>query len=572
MSKKVIKINTFLFGATLFLASCSPKPNSHDALDPHQRPAPKSVEELGVVISGVSQNQIQKFVDEKVSRSYRVINKNHQLFEVYGESELNLKQYFSGSVESNKWIELDSLYPTKKIEAQALVDQALTSSSFRVCNNRELKRPSAQLVIEDEVATKDIFMMGDQLQLSGVAEANREFPSELTSGFIVQYPEGALLNEQLYMGPSLELSLDAMGVYTVLYIVQDARDACARASKSFAVTGNQAFRKDQAASVGSGVDLEQFEHLSKVSAQPSWLISQGEGVTIAVIDTGVNYNHSELAPNIVLNSNEIPNNGIDDDLNGFVDDYLGYDFAYQDAFPFDDAGHGSHVAGLAASPTYGLAPKAKILAIKALSAKGGDVASIAGAIFYAVDRGAQIINLSLGAPGLSHPALIRALNYTEEKGVLVLAGAGNGDPMTGRGVNNDLFPFFPASYPHGNLVSVTSHADDLGLSPYANLGIESVHVAAPGGYRPKDEILSAFMYNPAGIEFVRMSGTSMATPIVAGIAAQILAINPDLQPQAVRRILIEGGVPSDNLKQIVLSGRQIKADLALELTLKTVSL
>src|SRR5690606_16981905 len=131
-----------------------------------------------------------------------------------------------------------------------------------------------------------------------------------------------------------------------------------------------------------------------------------------------------------------------------IDDVVGYDFANSDSFPFDDQGHGSHVAGLTASSVTGLAKKARILSVKALGPSGGDIASIVGGSFYAVDNGAKVLNMSFGNYGAPHPKLVEAMDYAEEKGVIVVAASGNGHPMFGIGMNTDVMPNFPSSFPH----------------------------------------------------------------------------------------------------------------------------
>ncbi|MEM6979483.1 MAG: S8 family serine peptidase, partial [Planctomycetota bacterium] len=171
-------------------------------------------------------------------------------------------------------------------------------------------------------------------------------------------------------------------------------------------------------------------NLNLVAAPESWAAGYtGEGVTVAVIDTGVDLDHADLIDNLFINPGEIAGNGIDDDGNGYVDDVSGYDFASRDANPNDVGGHGTHVAGSIAAGNNGfgatgVAPDATILPVRVLGNNGsGRSSDVAAGIRYAVDLGADIINLSLGG-GYSR-AIDAAIDYAEALGVFVVAAAGN---------------------------------------------------------------------------------------------------------------------------------------------------
>jgi subtilisin family serine protease len=308
------------------------------------------------------------------------------------------------------------------------------------------------------------------------------------------------------------------------------------------------------------VDLNLFTHLASVHAEPAWAIAQGAGVLIAVIDSGVNYNHPALAPAIQLNESEIPGNGIDDDGNGFIDDVLGYDFVNSDAYPYDDEGHGSHVAGLALGRPFGLARAARLLPVKALSPLGGDIGSIAAAVRYAADRGARVINMSFGATTeTAGPVLASALAYAESKGALVVAAAGNGDGMTGLGYDIDQVPVYPAVLPDDGLLTVGACDRQDSLAIYSNFGALSVDMVAPGGLPGLDPIRSVAYENPRGDLFADMTGTSMAAPLAAGVAAQVLSLDPDLTAKQIKDILMEGGETVDELRTVTVSGRRLDA-------------
>jgi subtilisin family serine protease len=289
-----------------------------------------------------------------------------------------------------------------------------------------------------------------------------------------------------------------------------------------------------------------FAHLKQIDAENLGNF-QGQGVTIAIIDTGVYYNHPHLSPNIKINTNEQSTNGVDNDSNGLIDDYVGWDFYNGDAFPIDDNGHGTHVAGLAASTFSGIAPKAKILPIKVLGANGsGDLATIAQGILYAIDQGADIINLSLGGsvPTLSSDLqqLINSVQFAQTNDALIIAASGNGG-SDGVGDCNDGAPIYPANIDSNNVVSVAAVNRYNQITNYSNYGVKTVDIAAPGGDQFTGALLSTGIPNCSGpcetsdTTYVENIGTSMATPIVSGIAALIKSKNLSRSFSQVKSIL-----------------------------------
>ncbi|MBI2416144.1 MAG: S8 family serine peptidase [Candidatus Kerfeldbacteria bacterium] len=238
----------------------------------------------------------------------------------------------------------------------------------------------------------------------------------------------------------------------------------------------------------------------------------GAGVIVAVVDTGVDYNHEDLDANNWVNTDESDGNNVDNDSNGFVDDALGYDFigslytaVTPDNDPQDEHGHGTHVAGIIAAEnntvgTRGVAPSATIMPVKVLDSEGvGFDSTVADGIRYAVDNGADIINLSLGSSFASN-TVKEAVDYAETNGVLVIAAAGNSGTFSGLS--------YPAGY--SNVISVAASNEDGYKAYYSNWG--KIDVIAPG-----DDILST----TPGNTYDRYSGTSMAAPHVAGLAALI---------------------------------------------------
>jgi thermitase len=268
----------------------------------------------------------------------------------------------------------------------------------------------------------------------------------------------------------------------------------------------------------------------QIGAPQAWSATEGDrGVVIAVVDTGVDYRHSELAPNMWANGGETPGNGVDDDGNGYADDIYGWDFVNNDRDPLDDHFHGTHVAGIAAAaPTdnpaglVGICPRCRIMAVKVVGADGsGTLATLAGGITYAADNGARVINMSLGATTGS-AALEAAVDYAWSRGLVVVAAAGN-DGNSSR--------LYPAAYAH--VIGVASTNSDDYRSCFSNYGDGYVSVAAPG-----ELIYSTTLVDSAGKDsYAVVSGTSMATPHVAGLAGLLFSQNLGRTNQQVRDLI-----------------------------------
>jgi subtilisin family serine protease len=255
-----------------------------------------------------------------------------------------------------------------------------------------------------------------------------------------------------------------------------------------------------------------------IKAVDAWDISTVTGATIAILDTGIDYNHQDLVGNIWQNTGETDcTNGIDDDSNGYIDDCKGWDFVNNDNDPMDDNGHGTHVAGIAGAVgnnntgISGVLWTARLMPVKILDETGeGTVDNEILGIDYAVQNGAKIINASYGGSGYSQSEYF-ALTDANFAGVLFIAAAGNGGD-DGIGDNNDLTPEYPASYNLPNIISVAATDQNDVRAPFSNFGLNTVHVAAPGVY-----ILSTIPQNLYTDKDFN-SGTSMAAPHVSGLA------------------------------------------------------
>ena len=533
----------------LALAACSAAP---DLVKERQRArAPQSALNTGVLVEGVSEGAINAFLAHHSGTEVRTLSTAHGMYELFETDRLQVARDLGVPATNNKFFTWSQVHPQSN-----RLPVGFEFAPLGPCLDGKII-PDVNIQIQEPAALRNgSTIEGGRIRLDG--HATSAGSTSLKTIFVVKPPERLGRSQRIEVSDSLDLLALDLGMYSIFFIAQNSEGVCAIDSVQFLVTANPPFSPP--APSPALPDLKQFTHLAKVSAEASWLKSEGEGITIAVLDTGMDYNHSELAPNVLRNSREIMANGIDDDGNGFVDDDLGYDFVNQDGYPFDDDGHGTHVAGLAGARSFGLARKAKLLPVKVLSGLGGDIGTIAAGIRYAVDRGAQIINMSFGSEGTTpHPLLLSAVAYAKSKGVLLFVAAGNGDAQTGLGFDLDQMPVYPASIDSDNLLSVA--ADDTldSLSPYSNFGARTVHLVAPGGLMPVEMIFSCALGGQGGSSFVGLTGTSMAAPIATGIAAQVWSQHPGLKYEDVRAVMMASGPAKNELKSVTASGRQLNA-------------
>jgi len=274
-----------------------------------------------------------------------------------------------------------------------------------------------------------------------------------------------------------------------------------------------------------------------IDAPEAWDITTGSSdVVVAVIDTGIDYTHPDLAANMIQLESSCTD-GLDNDGNGFVDDCYGLDTANDDRNPMDGHGHGTHVAGtIGAAGNNGLGVvgvnwTVKLVACKFLDDAGfGSDADAIDCLDYVADlkdRGVNIVatNNSWGGVGFSQ-ALYDAIDAQRQAGILFVAAAGND------GESNDLLRFVPATYFLPSIIAVAAASQGGGLALFSNFGGRTVHLAAPG-----ENILSTIPGNNYGLA----SGTSMAAPHVSGVAALLKAQDPSRDWIAIKNLLLAGG-------------------------------
>ncbi len=288
-----------------------------------------------------------------------------------------------------------------------------------------------------------------------------------------------------------------------------------------------------------------------VEAEKAWSITRGsKKVVVAVIDTGIDYNHPDLKNNIWTNEKEIPGNNIDDDSNGYVDDIHGWNAHGKNGNPMDGNSHGTHCAGTIGAEhnngigVAGVMSDVTLMAVKFLSDEGsGSLADAVEAIDYATKMNVDVMSNSWGGGGFSQ-ALENSIKAAKEKGIVFVAAAGNDNS------NNDSRPSYPATYQVDNVISVASHTAQDVLSSFSNFGKRSVHVAAPGS-----NILSS---TPNG-EYKVYSGTSMATPHVSGVVGLFISELGRVPVLELRNRLMATTVPVSSYRKTTVAGGRVSA-------------
>lgn len=321
---------------------------------------------------------------------------------------------------------------------------------------------------------------------------------------------------------------------------------------------------------------KQYHH-DLIDTFGAWSTSTGSHkVTVAVIDTGIDYTHPDIAANYWTNpgesgfdkdGNDKRSNGIDDDGNGYVDDFRGWDFVNDDNDPMDDHSHGTHCAGSIGAignngkGISGINWSVSLVGLKFLSRSGqGTLAGAIEAIEYSVLMGFDISNNSWGgeadsSTGSKNDPLRAAVKATTESGQLFIAAAGN------NGRNTDEEKIYPASYDLENIISVAAGDKGDNLANFSNFGVETVDLMAPG-----TSIFSTSIKSFWGEPYKTLSGTSMAAPMVAGAAALVKAHVEDITALDIKDSILGSVDEIDGIVSKVRSGGRLNVARALELS------
>lgn len=288
--------------------------------------------------------------------------------------------------------------------------------------------------------------------------------------------------------------------------------------------------------------------IGKISADKAWETHKGsKDMVVAVIDTGIDYNHEDLSFNVWRNPN--PTKG----------DVVGFDFIHNDGIPYDDQGHGSHCAGTIGAVggngvgVSGVNQRVSIMGVKFLSAEGsGTTEGAIQAIDYAVEHGAKVLSNSWGGPSDgSNNALQDAIKRAQDKGVLFIAAAGN----DGKDNDDARQASYPAAFDNENIIAVAATDDKDGMAYFSNYGKVSTDVGAPG--------VNVYSLAP-GNKYASMSGTSMACPHVAGAAAFVWSKHPDWDWRKVKEVLMNTADPVASLAGKTVTGGRINVLNALQ--------
>lgn len=297
--------------------------------------------------------------------------------------------------------------------------------------------------------------------------------------------------------------------------------------------------------------------MTNIQAPQAWDSTTGSSdVIVAVVDSGIDYTHPDLANNIWTNPGEVANNGVDDDGNGFVDDFYGWDWWSNDKDPRDENGHGTHVAGTIGAVgnnnrgVTGVNWNVKLMALK-IGGSGSSVSTSAAvsALNYVRNmrnRGVnvKVANHSWGGPGFSSSLESAIVN----SGVVNVAASGND------GLNNDTNPHYPSSFDLTNLISVANINSANQLNGSSNYGLTSVDLGAPG---------TSILSTTPGNTYSFFTGTSMASPHVAGAAALLYAADPTASIAAVRDALLNSTTPTSSLSGKTVTGGRLNVFNAL---------
>ncbi len=379
-------------------------------------------------------------------------------------------------------------------------------------------------------------------------------PQQMDESLVIIRAENGTSTEQLLSEANQDSSVEYSEpnyIYRITTLIQNAANVNVPADPKFnldwgLLNNGQVDSEGHAGKAGSDIGATQ-----------AWAMATGsKNIKVAVIDTGVDYNHEELKENIMINTKEIAGNGIDDDGNGFIDDVHGWNFDGKNNDPMDDNEHGTHVSGTIGAKanngvgTAGVNWNVSILPVKFLNSDGsGSLADAVEAIKYATKMGVNVMNNSWGGGGYSK-TMYSAIKDARDKGILFVAAAGN------EYNNNDKEKAYPASYDLENVVAVAATDNRDRLATFSNFGAKSVHLAAPGV-----NIFSTIPTSKGGYD--TFSGTSMACPHVVGAAALLWSANPTFDYKQIKNRLLQTVDKVSTLSGKVLSGGRLNVYKAL---------
>lgn len=403
-------------------------------------------------------------------------------------------------------------------------------------SDSDIKRIASRINdrVEDEIEAVDGLVAIDDLDNAGAEDVARQY--EAMSDYVA------------YAEPNYEIRLDDP-------VNRNPRSREIPSSSRLGVPNDPQFG-DQWALNNTGQNGGKAN--AHIDAIKAWAKTQGSAeVVVAVLDTGVDYAHKDLVANMWMRPDDVPEY-TDEEL-GTIDDSRGFDATSNASDPMDDNGHGTHVAGIIGAEgdnnegIAGINWNVQIMPLKFLGRGGfGSTKDAIEAINYAIDRkkngvNLRVINASWGSTQRSK-ALEDAIRAAGDAGILFVAAAGNSS------TDNDKRGHYPSNYDLPNMVSVAAlDRQDL-LATFSNFGAKTVHVAAPGR-----EILSTWLND----EYREASGTSMAAPQVAGIAALIVANEPKLSMAKLRDRILKSVDPIDTLFGKVVVGGRLNAAKAL---------
>lgn len=421
----------------------------------------------------------------------------------------------------------------KRIKSLILILFVSTLASFIPCNKVVFNSPIKEKIVKDFTKNQDSLSYKSneliiRLENNNYEELEKKYNIDITSlggnNYLVTY------NEEEYQ------------IKDIL-ILLNKEEQVAYAEPNYAFTNQKSPTTEPDFNKQWGFSNPNYS----INILDVWPRIVGkEPVVVAVLDMGINYNHPDLKNIVWKNTSEIPNNGIDDDNNGYVDDYQGWNFAENTNEIIDKDGHGSHISGIIAGEVNdigitGVSPNIKIMALRVADDDGNYyISDVIAGIDYALNKGVKIFNFSFG----NNSYLQSIRDKMAESNALFICAAGNGgtDQI---GDNNDTLPFYPASYDLDNIISVASINSNGSLSLFSNYGQNSVDIAAPG-----NNIYSSSL----GTGYMIMSGTSMATPFVTGVAAILHSENKNIDILTIKEKILEGAKKLVPLQTKMVSG------------------